>query len=355
MMLDVFKEDAFGLVSLTHALEKLPYIPKMLGEMGLFSEKGITTTTVVMEEKHGKLSLIQTQARGTMPQVQLTETRKTRAFPVSWLPENDTIMADEVQGVRKFGSEDAVQGVAEVVNNKLARLKQNMEATLEWHRLGAVLGKTYDADGTSLLFDWYDEFDITQFELDFDFTNATLNVLDLADAAQQLVEDTLGADTYDEITAICGNQFFRSLISHPSVKDAFKAWQVGSGFGKEVFTTGDTRKKRRGFEFGGITWRPYRGHVGSTPFFPTDECRFLPSGVPELFQTVYAPAPFIETVNTTGKKMYAKQDRMKFDVGVELHVCSCPLMYVTRPAVVVKGNMVAALAGLYEFPEGPLE
>jgi hypothetical protein len=342
-MLDVFKTDAYGLVSLTKALDKLPYAPSLLGEMGLFTEKGITTTTVVIEERHGKLSLVQSAARGSMPRVQSTRPRKTRAFPVNYLPENDTVMADEVQGVRKFGSEDETEGVATVVNDKLTRLKQNMDATHEWHRVGAVMGVTYDADGTTQLFDWYDEFGLTQVNVDFDFSAGTLNVLNMASSVQRIIEDALGAGTYKGIVAICGNAFFESLIAHASVKEAFK-----------VFSMMDTATKRKGFEFGGVTWVNYRGYIGTTPFIPTDECRFVPVGVPDLFMTNYAPAPFIETVNTVGKKWYAKQRVMDFDVGVEMHVCSCPLSLCTRPGVIVKGTKTGAVAGPYVMPAGPL-
>lgn len=354
-MLDIFKSDAFGLVSLTTAINKLPYKPSRLGEMGLFQEKGITTTTVVMEEQHGKLSLVSTAARGSMPQVQSTRTRKTRAFPVNNLPQNDTVMADEVQNVRAFGSEDSSLGVAQVINDKMQRLRQNLETTIEWHRLGAVLGKTYDADGSTLLFDWFSEFNLTQYEIDMDFSSANLNVADICLSVIQLMEDALGAQTYTRIRAICGNAFFKNLIAHASVKDAFKAWQIGSGFNQsQVFTVNSPQAKREGFEFGGIVWENYRGYVGSSPFMPTDECRFIVEGVPDLFQTNYAPAPFVETVNTVGKPVYAKQRVMEFDVGVEIHVVSCPLCFCTRPLTIIKGIRTGSVTGLYTMPSGPL-
>ncbi len=354
-MLDIFKTDAFGLVSLTTAINKLPYKPSRLGEMGLFQQRGITTTTVVMEERQGKLSLVPTQARGSMPQVQSTVGRVTRAFPVNNLPQNDTVQADEVQNVRQFGTEDQTAGVAQVLNDKMQRLRQNLEVTIEWHRVGAVLGKTYDADGSTVLFDWFSEFNLTQQIISFDFSSANLNVLDMCLAVIQLMEDALGAQTYTRIRAICGNLFFRNLITHASVHDAFKAWQIGSGFNQtQVFGVNSPQVKREGFEFGGIVWENYRGYIGTSPFIPTDECRFIVEGVPDLFQEVYAPAPFIETVNTVGKPVYAKQEVMRFDVGVEIHVVSCPLVWCTRPATIIKGLRTGSVTGLYTMPTGPL-
>jgi len=355
-MLDVFKSDAFGLVSMTNAINKLPYKPSRLGEMGLFTEKGITTTTVVMEEQHGKLSLVANAARGSMPRVQSTRARKTRAFPVTNLPQNDTVMADEVQNVRQFGTEDSTAGVAQVVNDKMQRLRQNLEVTHEWHRVGAILGVTYDADGSTVLYNWFTEFGLTQYNIDFDFSSSTLNIADKCLAVIQLQEDTLGGQTYSRVRAICGNAFFKNLIAHADVKDAFKAWQIGSGFNQsQVFTLNSPQAKREGFEYGGIIWENYRGYIGSSPFIPTDECRFVLEGVPDLFVTNYAPAAFIETVNTVGKPVYAKQRTMDFDQGVEIHVVSCPLSFCTRPQTIIKGTRTGNVTGLYTMPSGPLQ
>jgi len=139
------------------------------------------------------------------------------------------------------------------------------------------------------------------------------------------------------------------------VKDAFKAWQIGSGFNQsQVFTVNSPQAKREGFEFGGIVWENYRGYIGSSPFFPTDECRFVVEGVPDLFQTNFAPADFTETVNTVGKPVYAKQETMKFDKGIEMLVVSCPLCFCTRPQTIIKGLKTGAVTGLYTMPTGPL-
>lgn len=355
MPLDVFHSDAFGLVSMTEALDKLPYIPKRLGQLGLFKEEGITTTVAMMEERQGKISLVQTAARGTMPRVQSTEKRQARAFPTLYLPEHDTVQADEVQGIRRFGSEDDTDGAAAVVNNKLQRLKNNIEATHEWHRVGALLGITYDADGTTQLFDWYSEFGITQQQVAFDFSSSSLDVAEHAFAVKQLIEDALGGDTYTSIRAICGNQFFKDLISHASVKNSFSNWQQGVGGALEsVFTLQDPFKKRAGFPFGGITWEGYRGYVGSTPFIPTRECRFFPEGTSN-FHATFSPAPFNETVNTVGRPMYAKQEPMKFDMGTEILVVSCPLFWCSRPGMIIRGIATGDVAGYYNMPSGPLQ
>ena len=57
------------MVSLTDAINKVPFIPGKLGQLGLFTESGVTTTTVMIEERQGILNLIETTSRGA-PAVQ---------------------------------------------------------------------------------------------------------------------------------------------------------------------------------------------------------------------------------------------------------------------------------------------
>jgi hypothetical protein len=73
-------------------------------------------------------------------------------------------------------------------------------------------------------------------------------------------------------------------------------------------------------------------------FIPTAQARLFPVGAPRLFGTYYAPADFVETVNTVGLPVYAKQERMPFDKGVQLHTQSNPLPLCLKPRVLVKAT-----------------
>ena len=54
--LDVFNQDAFSLMSLTAAINKAPYKPSRIGQLGLFGEQRISTTQVMVEELVAGLS-----------------------------------------------------------------------------------------------------------------------------------------------------------------------------------------------------------------------------------------------------------------------------------------------------------
>jgi len=330
--LDIFKADAFSLISLTDAILKAPYKPGRIGALGLFGEKGIRTTQVMVEEKDGLLSLIPTTPRGGPASTLGGSPRTARSFVVPHLARESTVLADEVQNVRAFGSESETEGVQAIVNERLATLRAMHEVTLEHLRIGALKGIIYDSDGATPIYNLFTEFDVVQQTNDFEFTDTALDVRDVCVATIRLIEDELGAAMYTSIRAFCSAGFFDSLIGHAQVKESFK-YQEGQVLRTDL---------RNGFTFGGITWEEYRGSVGGVSFVPANEAVAFPEGVMtemgSLFTTYFAPADFMETVNTIGLPIYAKQapDPSGFNRFVALHAQSNPLPICLRPRAVVK-------------------
>ena len=96
--------------------------------------------------------------------------------------------------------------------------------------------------------------------------------------------------------------------------------------------SGDHRTR---FEFGGIVWENY-GQIDTGDFgINTLKARFFPSGVPNLFKTYYAPADYIETVNTLGQRLYAKQYPMPNDKGINGELQMNALQLCTRPGALM--------------------
>lgn len=324
--LDVFKADAFSMASLTAAINAMPYQPKMIGEMGLFTPKPIRTTAAYIEKKEGKLSVLPMGARGTMPTVESQDRRAVRILEVPHIPANQTIRADDVQNIRAFGSETELQSVAAVVNEELASLRADHETTFEWQRLGALTGQILDADGT-VIYDLFTEFDVTEQTVDFALADETTEVKTKCTEVIRLVEDALGSDTYTDIVALCGNSWWDAFIAHPKVKEAYNNWSAATMLSSQ---------QREGFAFCGITFKNYRGSIGGSNWMADNEGRAFPTGVSQLFQHIMAPGDMMDTVNTMGQAIYAKQELCRFNKGVELHTQSNPLMMCNRPECLIK-------------------
>ena len=66
-----------------------------------------------------------------------------------------------------------------------------------------------------------------------------------------------------------------------------------------------------------------------------DSAYLLPTGT-SIFKTWYAPADYMETVNTEGMPFYAKQRLMEFEKGIQVECQSNPLPICLKPAVIQK-------------------
>lgn len=323
----IFEDDAFSVSTLTASINEQPVVPGRIGSLNLFDEEGISTTTVQIEKDGDTLALVPAGQRGQPALVVQGGKRQMIPFNTIHLPERATINADEIQGIRAFGSETELDAVQTVVNKRLAKMRRQLDATHEFHRIGAIKGLILDADGNTVLLNIFDRFGLSQqtfdFELDVAATELRLKCNDLLD----LIEDALFGQTFTGVRILCGKEFWRKLIVHKAVKETYLNTQMAASL------RGDPREA---FEFGGCVFERYRGKVGSIAFVGDSEAYAVPEGVPELFITRYAPADYMETVNTNGLPYYSKQERMPFDKGVHLESQSNPIHLCTRPRAIVK-------------------
>jgi hypothetical protein len=325
--LDVFTGNAFNTISLTQAINKLPYKATRIKQLGLFAPKGVTTRSIMVEEKAGVLRILESQPWGGPPQLNVPVKRTVRSFSIPHFPLADSVMASDVQGIRPFGQETGEESVASKVNEKLAEMKQNHEITQEYLMAGALQGLMVDGAGTTI-YNLFTQFAVSEQSVDLLLgTTATVKekVLDI----KRAVETALGAIPFDHVHCLCGKTLFNSFIQNDAVEAAFARYLDGQ------FLRTD---QRRGFEFCGVTFEEYPGQVGSSTFLPATEFRAFPVGAPGVFQMNYAPADYIETVNTVGQPYYAKQRLMDFDKGIEIETQSNPLPMCMIPAACVKAT-----------------
>lgn len=329
-ILDVFNTDAFNLMSLTLAMKELPYTPRRIGELGMFEDRPISQQIAGIEKVAGTLQLLPTVPWGGPASIGKRDLRTVRNFTVPHRPHEDAVMAADVQGKRAFGSEDAAEAVVQVVNDKLAVMKSRHDVTHEQQKACALRGIIYDSDGSTVIYNLFTEFGITEDTTDFvlgtDGTDIKAKVMTVVD----LIEDALGGLGYDHIHCLAGKTWFRKFITHPVVEAAYAIYRENDW--------ARTDQARKGFEYCGVLFEEYRGTVSTVPFIPLTVARFFPVGVPELFIDIISPADFIETVNTPGQRYYAKQALMDMDRGVKLHTQSNILSMCTIPQVLSEGT-----------------
>ena len=323
MMPDTFSPDVFTMTSLTDAINKLKYAPGRIGSLGLFHEQGINTLDLMIEEKDGVLTLVDVASRNSPGKPVNAGKRVGRSFRVPHLPESSAIMADEVQGVRLFGSDNATETMQQRINERLQIMRGNIDYTIEAHRLAALKGTYYDANGGSTSL--FTEFGVTQQTLSFVLATATTKIATKCENALYMIETALDGVAFTGVRVLCGRTFFTDLASHAMVRDTYLNTQMAAALRDDP---------RQEFNFGGMTFERYRGT--SAVEVADAEAYAVPMGVERLCVTRFAPANYTETVNTVGLPYYSKSEPMKMNKGYELEAQSNPINLCTRPAAIIK-------------------
>ncbi|MGO1073224.1 major capsid protein [Lysobacter sp. CA199] len=314
-------QDLFTTAALTDAINKLPAVPTKVGASGLFEDKGIKDTTVVIDQRDGRLVLVPNISRTADPEPAGKGSRVRRTFQTQHLPLSGNVAPVDIQSVAAFGSDDAVEAQAAVINDELERLKNNIDATREFQRIGALRGKILDADG-SVIYDLFDEFGVAKKTATIAFGNEATDVRKACLDAKRYSEKKLGATLVTGFRAYCGPAWFDAMTAHKNVKAAFEGWQAA-----QDRLGGD---QRSGFTFGGIEFIEYDVTVGTQRFIPEDVAQVFPvaRGVFKLYN---APANYNEAVNTLGKPFYAKAEERRMGKGWELEGQANPLALCLFP------------------------
>lgn len=323
-MVDPFTPNAFKLQSLTAAINNLKFAPGKLGEIGLFEEAGISTLDASIEERDGVLSIVDIAPRGAPGKPVHGEARRLHTFRVPHMPQSASIMADEVQGIRAFGTENQAEVLQTRINDRLGTMRRNIDYTIESHRVAAVMGSFYDANGTaSSLFTL---FGVTQQTQNMALSSSTSSkAREKAELVKEQIESALDGVPYSGIWVACSPGYWKALLEDKDNKDSVMNWTAAATL------RGDTRDR---IELNGITYERYRGT--STVKITDNKAYAVPLGVPGLFLTRFAPANYVETVNTVGLPYYSKGEPMPLGKGWNMEAQSNSLNICTRPAAIIE-------------------
>lgn len=338
--MNVFAADAFRMAELTGAVNKIPRIPTILGDMGLFEVRAIRTEVATFDQKDGTIGLIQTSPRGAPLAASVRDPQTMRYLSAPRIAKQDSVTASELANLRAWGTESELAVVQTEVAERMQRLAGDVNLTWENMRLGAVQGIVKDADG-STLYDLYSKFDVSQAaEVDFDLDNAS----PLSGALRKKCSETIRAArraagnawirgrTY--LGGLADDVFWDQLIAHPEVRATYLN-QVAAAELRGEAASGV-------LDFGGVKFMHYDGtDDNSTVKVPTGTCKFFPvDTAPGFWQVVLTPGEFFDTINQPGQPMYALTlpDTSGRNAYVLLEVYSYPIFVCTRPAALQRAR-----------------
>lgn len=334
-VLDIFSGDAFKMSTLTASINHDDFKPDLIGGLGIFQEQGVPTRDVIIEEDYNTLKLVPTGPWGGVHASRSNDKRKARSFVVPHIPTRDAVMAEEIQGVRAYANGMTPQQILLTVealrDRKLNKMRADIEATLEYHRLGAIKGLVLDADGSSTVNDLFTQFEVTQqtHGMNLDDTN-TDAITQIREAVRKSL-NALGNQRQTGFVALCGDQFFDLLTGHPSVKNTYLNWTAAASLRDQSRAYGD-------FDFMGIRWINYRGSVGGVDFIATGKSYLVPTGT-NAFVGYFGPSDYIDRVNQipdpNGAPIEARAEMLDFGKGLAMEAQSNPLYLCLKPAAVV--------------------
>lgn len=333
-IMDLFNNPFFASPQLTATIERVNYAPQYLGTLGIFEPRPINSRALWIAQRGTSLVMIPTSPLGAPPRELDPDEHNAVALRTTRLAKGFTMYATEIEGLLPFGAQPGATAgfttVAAEYTRRMAKLQAERELTEEFHRLGAVQGVLLDADGTTVIYDFYDEFGITRpatITLDLANTTTPINIkLAMNEFLRDYIRTSGGAITgATRIHALAGDDFYDALITHPGV-EKYYANTVA------MQQLRDAGAPFESFAWGGITWHNYRGTDDNTTIaIPPDEARVFPIGA-GIFQKAMSPAEFDPYINTMGRDFYAlnipDRERGAFTRG-ELY--AYPLYFCQRP------------------------
>lgn len=332
--MDIFNQDAFSAISLTEAVRRSQTIPGLIGSLNLFTPVPVRTRLVAVEQKAQTLRIVQTSEPGAPRTRRNLDKARIVDLRVRRIEEASRLTAEEIQGIRAFGSETELKTMQMEVAERQQTVIDDLSATVERLRLSCINGVLVDADN-STIYDYYSTFGFTAAsQIAFNWASRTQCKQFVANNVTRPIIRALGgiAPPGMRIVALCGDDFFDLLQENAEYRETYLNTERASDLLKNtVFQS---------IEAWGVTWINYRGtDDNSTVAIPTEQARFFPVGVRGLFQEAFAPAPTFSLVNTRGQEWYSRivvdKDREEWaDIEVESH----RLPICTRPETLLSGR-----------------
>lgn len=316
--MDIYR-DYFTRENLLASLANAQYIPRMLGEMGLFRTLGLTSTTLSIEAlPDNNVAESAAIARGGPPKALMLEKRGVEPFTTASYAWNGAVMADEVLSARAAGTSGAAEIIQTRIAEQTAMLRNQADFQHEYLRVACVNTPTnafgsVGADQT----------------IAFGVADTVAVHASIHQHITLRLEAALGGLSYTGVDVLCSDAFWQGLIQSKSIR--------------ETYLNTAAAAQLRGIpmdriDYGNVTWWRYRasGSIAIT----SGEAKAIPRGVPGLFVQAFAPNDTVDSVGAgaMGSPYYLNSEPIRTAAGIkgyQMTLQTHPVMVCTRPQCVL--------------------
>lgn len=318
-----FSDTFANSLELTAAIQKTPYNPGQIAKLKLFNEAGIATTSMAIDYADDAITMLPTSPRGGVGEPHRNRSRSMITVDAVHISTIATVMADESQNVRAFGTVD-LESPTDLLARKLKGMKANLELTLEQHRAGAVRGLVLDVDGSTLL-DTYAAFGISQVAYSMALGSAG-NLVNKTIGAERLCQAALGGEDPSGFLALASPSFMDALRANSYYDSALR-------FSSPAVVLAGYQS---GIKVADTWYVELRSTPGLPAKVPAGEAYLIPLGINDLFLTRFAPGDIMSAVNQPGLPAYVYSEPMDLGKGYKLEAQTNHVSLCTRPACVIK-------------------
>lgn len=325
------------MATLAASINSVPFEPSRLGDMGIFHYESEMTNPIALEYDGQAINLVQSTAPGSPGQETKLNPRDVKFVTPPRIARKVTVLATEVAGIRALGSTQ-METVATRVDRKIMNAVRDIRSTMEFHRVGGAIGLLLEADGTTVIQNYFTLLGVSQPQIDVLFgTPATGKFITIGQNILNTIEDSLGnlAQMGDAPPiAFCGRAFFQRVVTDSSVVDAYKFFEER----QQTLNINRDDARYVGFKHGGVIWTQYRGSAGNSGrFIPDAEAHIVVQDVPGTYAGYFCPPlDIVDEVNTMAKPLYPTVEMLPHGRGFEIEIQSNPIHVNNRPGVAIR-------------------
>lgn len=337
IIINPFDENGFTPATLTEKINKNPVKWGMISASGIFKPEPVYTKDIITTFINGKIRLLKSKDRDAKPNQKEKNKAEKHYFETVHIPYQGRIWASDLAKKMKYSGK-GMQTLMEEMNKELNEMKDDHAITKEFFLVKALQGVLYDADGTSVIRNFFDEFSVTKQTENFALGSATTDVAQKCRNIVRHIKKNIGGDVMTGVECICDDVFFDRFTGHDKVKDV---WKEHKATIDKMMSGADPTQS---FSFSGITFKEY---IASAPhpetgaaldFIGAGKAHFYPAGTKKTAKIWYSPAEDFDSVGQLGKELYARQTMHPKKKWVDVDTEQNLFPIWTRPECLVEGD-----------------
>lgn len=307
----------------------------------MFNMKPVAHNTVMMDfnsKTHTLLPSVDRRSRAST--YGSDDNTDTRIFGTAYFKHSDYITPEDVENVRLVGTPDDVKTVEQATAEKIQKMRLVADQTDQYMMSRSIYKGQCVTPSGELIVDMFAELGLTQEVFDLKLDVATTDVLSKLRELKRKVRDGLNnGGFYQGMMVDVDTVMFDKLITHPSVKEAYKYFANNQNQQNALQPLRDTSDT---FTHGGITFRAIDGSF-SLPDGTTEDLIETNSGhtiaqANDLFRGYYGSSNKLSRVNGKGgvSKFYMRQYDDGKDESLEMQMEMSRLFLGTKPKTQIK-------------------